>query len=343
MSESISSPNLSASSPNLSAGQAPGAGHAGRTTGRALPPRTVAALLVGTAALVIVVGLATHANVQAGSASPSKGGIGLVFDVIVALVVFMVFVGGFILFWSLMPERIFGKAPTQEVLRRKPKKPWKERIIATLISAVLVGGVFTALELTHSLHYTHHTLPNLNGLANSARQLQARAHQTNGQAVNWGLAALAGGGSAVLILLGGGALFLFRRSRELGDLLPEDTRAATSLEAVEVGIDELQAEPDPRRAVIRAYGGMERSLSRCGVRRRPAEAPFEYLGRVLVEGGVPRPAATHLTDLFEQARFSHHEIGSPLKAEALDALVDIRESLEAAQPGSDLAAAGAVT
>ena len=332
-------------SPNLSAGPATGPGAAGGPSGRqrALSPRAVAALLVAAAALVIVVGLATHANVQAGSSSPSKGGMGLVFDVIVALVVFVVFIGGFILFWSLLPERIYGRAPGQGVVGRRPKKPWKERIIATLISAVLVGGVFTALELTHSLHYTHRTLPNLNGLANSARQLQAEAHQQNGQEVNWGLAGLAGGGAAAVILLGGGALFVFRRSHESGELALEDTSLATSLEAVEVGIDELQAEPDPRRAVIRAYGGMERSLSRCGVRRRPAEAPFEYLGRVLVEGGVPRPAATHLTDLFEQARFSDHVIGGQLKEEALGALMDIRHSLEAPGAGPETAAAGVAT
>jgi hypothetical protein len=68
------------------------------------------------------------------------------------------------------------------------------------------------------------------------------------------------------------------------------------------------------------------------VRRRPTEAPFEYLGRVLVNGGAPRPAATHLTELFEQARFSQHTIGSELKDEALDALIDIRESIRAASP-----------
>lgn len=107
--------------------------------------------------------------------------------------------------------------------------------------------------------------------------------------------------------------------------------AASSLEAVEVGIDELQAEPDPRRAVIRAYAGMEGSLSGRGVRRRATEAPFEYLNRVLVNGGAPPAAATHLTELFEQARFSQHVIGDGLKAEALDALIDIRESIRAAE------------
>jgi hypothetical protein len=301
---------------------------------RSLSHRQVVGLLLGSALLLVVVGLATHANVQSGSSSPSKGGIGVVFDVIVAGVVFVVLIGGFILFWSLMPERTYGRAPREEVVvRRRPKKPWKERILAIVISALLVGPIFAALMLTHSLHYNRQMQQSLNNIANSARKLQAQAHSTESKEVNWGLAALAGGGAAGVILLGGGALFLLRRSRGDGALETTRTDLSTPLEAVEIGIDELQAEPDPRRAVIRAYAGMERSLSGRGLRRHSAEAPFEYLGRALMEGGVPRPAATRLTELFERARFSDHAIGPQLKSEALDALIDIRDSLGTGEPG----------
>ena len=316
--------------PSRGAGQDSNRGIAGRLP--SLSPAQVVGLLAAVAVLVIVVGLATHANVQAGSSSPSKGGVGQVFDIIVAGVVFTCFIGGFVLVWSLLPHRIHGKAPFQEVIGRRPKKPWKERILAIAISAILVGPILAALMLTHSLHYQNRSA-GINSIANAARKLQQQAHQTNSQYVNWSAAAAAGGGAAGLILIGGSMLFVLRRRREVSGQLEEtNTMAATSLEAVEVGIDELQAEPDPRRAVIRAYAGMEGSLSGRGVRRNPTEAPFEYLARVLVNGGAPRPAATHLTELFEQARFSQHVIGDGLKAEALDALIDIRESIRAAEP-----------
>jgi hypothetical protein len=288
-------------------------------------------LLLAAATLLIVVGLATHANVVAGSSSPSKGRVGLVFDVVVVGSFFVALVVGFVVTWALVPERIYGRAPRMDVrYRRRTKKEWMERILTILIEAALFGGIVAALMLTHSLHYTHHTLPSLgNPFKNGLRPFQAEAHQQEVQYVNWGLAAAAGGGTAALILLGASALFLFHRARESGGQ-PPPLFAATPLEAVEIGIDELEAEPDPGRAVIRSYAAMEASLSRHGVHRRPTDAPFEYLRRALVKGGAPQSATTQLTELFEQARFSHHVIGSTVKAEALEALVDIRECIRAA-------------
>lgn len=272
--------------------------------------------------------LATHANVLAGSSSPSKGRVGLVFDVVVAGSFFVAFIVGFILVWALMPERIHGKAPAIDVrYRKRTRREWMERIITILISGVLVGGILAGLMLTHSLHYTHHTIRSLgNPFARGFRPIQSQAHQQETQYVSWGFAAMVGGGAAGVILLGGGAFYLFRRLREPGGQ-PGPLPGVTSLEAVEVGIDELKAEPDPRRAVIRSYAAMEGSLSGQGLHRRPTEAPFEYLRRALVNGGAPQSATTHLTELFEQARFSQHVIGNKLKAEALDALIDIRQNI----------------
>ena len=296
---------MSRSSTTLNSGR--GAG--GRR--RRLPPRRLAAALLASAALLIVVGLATHANVEAGSSSPSNGGIGLVFDVLVLGVVLGTFIVGFLAVRALMGERFHGRAPFQ-VSGARPKWSWKERIVVVLIVAVLAGGAIAAFELTHQLRVTRRALPTLANLGKEAAKVS--------QHVNWGLAAGAGAGAAALIL-GGGILFLSLRDRRSGELAP--------LQAAEVGLKELQAEFDPRRAVIRAYAGMEGSLSEQGVARRPAEAPFEYLGRVLIDGGASRLAATRLTELFEQARFSPHEIGSELKTEALHALVDVRQSIRA--------------
>lgn len=69
-------------------------------------------------------------------------------------------------------------------------------------------------------------------------------------------------------------------------------------------LDDLRAERDPRRAVIAAYARMERVLAASGLPRNPAEAPTEYLGRILPEVAVSPQAATRLTSLFSWARFS---------------------------------------
>jgi hypothetical protein len=92
-------------------------------------------------------------------------------------------------------------------------------------------------------------------------------------------------------------------------------------------LDDLRAEPDPRRAIILAYARMESTLTRCGVAREESEAPLEYLARVLLSLEVrPRPVE-RLTDLFEQAKFSDHPMDAAMKEDALEALEEVRDDL----------------
>jgi hypothetical protein len=95
-------------------------------------------------------------------------------------------------------------------------------------------------------------------------------------------------------------------------------------------IDDLEAEPDARRAVIAAYARMEGVLARHGLRRTPSETPLEYLRRILI-GLAARPdAVKRLTSLFEQAKFSRREIDGEMKREAIGALREIRDDLREA-------------
>lgn len=95
-------------------------------------------------------------------------------------------------------------------------------------------------------------------------------------------------------------------------------------------LDDLRQEGDPRRAVIAAYARMESLLGARGLPRRPAEAPFEYLPRVLAELRASSGAAFELTALFERAKFSHHAIDTELKEEAIVALETVRDELREA-------------
>ena len=107
------------------------------------------------------------------------------------------------------------------------------------------------------------------------------------------------------------------------------TRAVPGLlpKAIEESLAEIEREGDPRRAVIRAYVGMERALARCGLGRRPAETPQEYLARALVAIRVSRPAGERLTGLFQRARFSEHPVGAQMKQDAIAALTAVRDEL----------------
>ena len=119
------------------------------------------------------------------------------------------------------------------------------------------------------------------------------------------------------------------RKRARGEL--HTGLAAAVAQAVDESLDDLRAEPDPRRAVIAAYARLEAVLAAHGLPRKPAEAPLEYLGRMLAELSVSDRAARALTDLFERAKFSQHVVGAEMKDEAIDALETVRDDLIAAK------------
>jgi hypothetical protein len=108
---------------------------------------------------------------------------------------------------------------------------------------------------------------------------------------------------------------------------PGDLRAA-----IEESLDELEREPDPRRAVIRAYLGMERALAGQGLGRRPFEAPREYLARAFGAIRVSPTPGERLTALFQRARFSEHPIDRGMKREAITALATVRDELGGERP-----------
>jgi hypothetical protein len=138
---------------------------------------------------------------------------------------------------------------------------------------------------------------------------------------------------AVPLVLAGlvAALVAYRhhKARLRGGKVPRDATDLVDELQLELGdaIDDLEAEPDPRRAVIAAYARMEGVLGRHGLQRRPSEAPYEYLARVLLELRVPADAVRRLTDAFERAKFSRHEIDEARRRDAIGALVAVRDGL----------------
>ncbi len=107
--------------------------------------------------------------------------------------------------------------------------------------------------------------------------------------------------------------------------------AAVASRAVAVSLAALQAERDPRRAVIEAYAAMERVLATAGLGRDGSEAPIEYLRRVLAASFGSRQEIATITHLFQIAKFSNHDVDEPMRAGAIEALQRIRErAVEAA-------------
>jgi uncharacterized membrane protein len=111
----------------------------------------------------------------------------------------------------------------------------------------------------------------------------------------------------------------------------EATIADDVAESISDAIDDLESEPDARRAVIAAYARMENVFGRHGLRRRSSETATEYLRRILLDLTTRVEAVARLTGLFEQAKFSDHPIDSRMKQDAIDALRTIRDDLRVAQ------------
>jgi hypothetical protein len=98
---------------------------------------------------------------------------------------------------------------------------------------------------------------------------------------------------------------------------------------LDLSLDDLRAETDPRRAVIAAYARLERVLAAHGEPRQDADTPEEHLGRVLGHLDVDRRAVRRLVDLFVQAKFSQHDVDARMKDEAIGALEQVRDELRA--------------
>jgi hypothetical protein len=141
-------------------------------------------------------------------------------------------------------------------------------------------------------------------------------------------------GLGALVLLGG-IWVVIRRDRR-----PEPATADESVEeelarAIGSTIEDLRMERDARRAVIAAYANMERILGSHGLARGRAEVPYEYLARALRVLQVSESSVRSLTELFEYAKFSPHEIDETMKEQAIESLVAVKRDLE---EGQELAA-----
>jgi hypothetical protein len=134
-------------------------------------------------------------------------------------------------------------------------------------------------------------------------------------------------GGAGFVILGYTGLRTVRRAR--GQLL-EDYKLERRFESLlDETLDDLYANADPRASIIAAYARMERLFATSGLPRNPHEAPLEYLARTLGELQASGAALGRLTGLFQRAKFSAHDVHESMRAEAIEALTQVRDELRA--------------
>lgn len=272
-------------------------------------------------ALLVFLGLVAAASrghhtpgSSAGIRQPPSGVGDYVFSILAVVVVS----GALFLLYLWFSER---DMLAEQRRRRQGKGTYKAIVILLLIG--LVAAVITHFHFHFGGALSKFTHRNA-GLSGKALKRSAHGRgQPRAPHFQWLPVFIATGGG--IVLLGFIGARTIRRSRaELGAKFVLGQEFA---ELIDDTLEDLRAEKDPRRAIIKAYARMERLFETYGVPRAPAEAPMEYLGRALLELRASGAALGRLTGLFQWAKFSSHDVDETMREDAIAALTLVRDEL----------------
>jgi hypothetical protein len=295
----------------------------GGSAGRVPRGAWAAAVAVVITALLAVAALASRARAPAaGESAPAQTPPDQILDYLTVLGLLMLPLGAVLIVWAAFLRR------GQLVGTRRTG--WRSTLRTVGVFAVVLTLVVVVVRQLNEHGWRPRSNPDTNQPApgtgtGGSQQPRERASRED---PGWLPFLVVGSVVFAFGVAVAGTAVLTRRRRS--GLLPQGAATAMVAEALGDMIAELRAERDPRRAVIRAYSGMERTLGARGLPRHAYEAPFEYLERILTGVQASAHSVGRLTNLFERARFSEHRIDVQMKDEAIDALVALRGELEAA-------------
>ena len=285
-------------------------------------------LLSGAAltALLAFVAIASHAHRPGGGTGGGDAHAPtLIGDYLATIALIIMPVGAVIVIWGLANRR--------RQQRLSGRTDWRRTLIAVaIISAFLSVAVFSAEKRQQGRRERANTGATaiagpLIGPTGLTQRRRARAEAPPHRA-QWSWLPVLVLGSLLLgvVVTTGIAVAHGRRNREAFD---EEAQLARALDDVlSDSLDDLRAERDPRKAVIRAYARMEKTFGAYGVPREEHETPLEYVARALDSLRVSSFAVRRLVSLFERAKFSPHTIETSMKDDAIEALAGLRAELE---------------
>ena len=281
--------------------------------------RTAAAITtLGVALAVALVAVAGQAPLSGPTPVDSRSAQGPT----VALVALLLGVG-IVMLGALVIVAWSGRRRKDDALEPEPAPIETSRlakVVATLVPFALGGALVAAAVIgTRPARKSPRFEFGSSGLAPPTSSTGTRGGFVLPAWLPWTLFAI------VAVALAAGLAILWLRRAQTQTEAPATARASHA--AVSAAIGALEAEADPRRAVIAAYASMQRSLGEHGVIRSPAEAPREYLERALVASSATEREARTLTGLFEEARYSTHPIPERLREMALSALRSLQGRL----------------
>jgi len=272
-------------------------------------------------ALLAVVAVASHAHRPGGGTTASTPHAPtLLFDYVASAMLVMFPIGAMIVIWAIAQGR------HQRLLARETN--WLRTLLGLTFMCALLATVvyFNKQRIGHGLHFGGSPTHSSQGRAAKPGKPQGQQPAAYHHQFQWVPAVVVG--SIILGIAGAGAVLYVRKRRGGDEWAREAALAAALDEVLADSLDDLRADPDPRRAVIRAYARMERTFAAYGVPRDEAEAPLEYMARALDRLSVSAFSVRRLTQLFSRAKFSPHEVEEAMKDEAIEALVGLRAELE---------------
>jgi Domain of unknown function (DUF4129) len=272
-------------------------------------------------ALLVLVGLGSRAHRPVGgSGAPPSDAPGLVGNYLLVAIGILLPFGALVVLWAFANRRWERPDDRSSWIRTAATLVIMSGLLVVLFSRV--GPVYVRpLHPPVALTPGHHQPPPTGRSASVPRG--------GGSGFDWLTIYVFGMVLLGLLVLVVGAVVMRRRWSE--ELSAEATLAAALDEIVKDTLEDLHEDRDPRRAVIRAYARMEKTFAAYGVPRQAAEAPFEYIARVLDGLAVSAHEVERLTNLFAWAKFSNHEIDAGMKDEAVAALASLRAELEDAE------------
>jgi hypothetical protein len=288
------------------------------------------AIGAGVVALVCVVAIASTGSVPTGDGQtrrPAEGFVDTAFSLFLVLMVLCtVFVAVALTFFRRYD-------PTAGAPRRRSPL---QSIVTFALSMLLLAIIVRAVAGSRNNENGGLRLPFQNGRSGSRGDNGATGYDP--EFAVWPVVAV-----LALLAVAGAAVWLSARGRRSALDPTTATPAEALADVLGETLDDLRTERDPRRAVIAAYARMERSLAAAGLPRREAEAPEEYVGRVLDDVELSPHAAGRLTALFAWARFSVHDVRPEMKDEAIETLEQVQRELAAAEAAREAELAGALS
>jgi hypothetical protein len=277
------------------------------------------ALVAAVVGLLAVVAVAALGRPLGQSRGPGSGLPTTFWGYVLTTLVIVLALGAISGFVALFFFRI--DRPGMEFARTRPLRS----IIVMIVVSALIFFIGRHLDFLHHLLARHKTpKPGQGG----SKPVKVGGQPVSSVHFEWPEAVVVAGVLlAALLVYNRRWRVLVRPLRPHAGAAPEELMAA-----LDESLDDLRGDSDLRRAIVAAYARMERALAAAGVPRDPAETPLEYLERVLLSLDASGGAVRRLTDLFEWARFSHHEPEPPMRDEAVDALVAVRDELRATAP-----------